>query len=613
MTMRKVFPVCLFVFLSLLLAGLDCRSSWAGQITDANGEVVTFAQPFTRIISLYPAHSDNLVVLGAAAALIGVSEEDKERGIPIFSHHDGAEKFIAAKPDLVLIRPMIERANPDFSAALRRAGIAVVSLQPNTFDEMFGYWRALGLLTGREAAAEKMIADFQARLTALRHKVAAIPENKRQRVYFEAIHAKMKTFAADSIASTVLKEAGGINIAENADQVHETNIGAFGKERLLAVGDQIDVYLAQEGRMNPVTVAAIESEPGFQAIRAVREKRVYLLPEALIARPTPRLIEGMEKIYALLYLPVAPAQAAPHEKVDKTAIVLAVFGTTVPEALPGILNIRERIQKKFPQTEVRLAFTSNMIRKIWHKRQQDAAFQKANPLIPKDMYLVQGPLATIANLQDEGFTNILVQPGHITLGEEYLDLVSYIDGLNAIRTIKEKNQPFHKLVVSRPALGTMGPKYPYEEDINEVAKALADDAKEARESGSALLYMGHGNDYFPSSGSYLQLVQVMRDMYPGTEIYVTLVEGFPNLDLVAKQMKNHNVTKVLVKPFMVVAGDHAHNDMAGDDPDSMKSRLTKDGFQVTTIIKGLGEKDSFADVFVNHAAQTAQDNGISLK
>ncbi|HBT96937.1 MAG TPA: peptide ABC transporter substrate-binding protein [Desulfobulbaceae bacterium] len=296
--MQKItfFPL---LFLLLFLAGANC--SLAVQITDVNDQVITFAQPFTRIISLYPAHSDNLVAMGASASLIGVSEEDRARGIPVFSHHDGAEKFIAAQPDLVLVRPMIERANPDFAAALRRAGITVVSLQPNAFDEMFGYWRALGLLAGRETAAEQMIAGFEAKRTALRHQVAAIPENKRRRVYFEAIHARMKTFAADSIANTVLKEAGGINIAENADQVHGTNIGAFGKERLLAAGNQIDVYLAQEGRMNPVTVATIEDEPGFQAIKAVRDKRVYLVPEALIARPTPRLIEGMESIHALLY------------------------------------------------------------------------------------------------------------------------------------------------------------------------------------------------------------------------------------------------------------------------------------------------------------------------
>jgi sirohydrochlorin cobaltochelatase len=260
-----------------------------------------------------------------------------------------------------------------------------------------------------------------------------------------------------------------------------------------------------------------------------------------------------------------------------------------------------------------VAFTSNMIRKIWHKRQNDAAFKKAHPLVPQDMYVVQGPLATIANLQDEGFVTIVVQPGLITLGEEYLDLASYVDGLNAIRTIKEKNQPFIKLAISRPALGAMGTKHPFEDDINEVAKSLADDVKKAGDAGSALPYLGHGNEHFPSSGSYLQLVQVMREMYPDTKTYLTNVEGFPNLELVMREMKRDNVKKVLLKPFMTVAGDHANNDMAGDEPDSVKSRLSKNGFQVTVIMQGLGEKDAFADVFVSHLAQTAADNGITLE
>jgi sirohydrochlorin cobaltochelatase len=304
-----------------------------------------------------------------------------------------------------------------------------------------------------------------------------------------------------------------------------------------------------------------------------------------------------------------------QEKLEKdtNAIVIATFGTTVPSALPGILHIRDRMQKRFPGTEVRIAFTSNMIRKAWHKRQHDEAFKKANPSIPQDIFSVKGPLATIADLQDEGFSTILVQPGHISLGEEYLDLVSYINGLNAITTIKEKNRPFVRLVVSRPALGTMGPKHPYLDDIKLVAKSLAGDIQKAKETHSALLYMGHGNEYFPSSGSYLELIDVMNTLYPETKTYIATVEGFPSLETSLKQMKEDKVTKVLLKPLMSVAGDHALNDMAGNAPESMKSVLTKNGFQVTTVMEGLGEQDGFADVFVDYLAQTATDYGITLK
>jgi len=295
------------------------------------------------------------------------------------------------------------------------------------------------------------------------------------------------------------------------------------------------------------------------------------------------------------------------------AIVLATFGTTVPSALQGITHIRDRMQKRFPGTKVRIAFTSNVIRKIWHKRQHDEDFKKENPSIENDIFFVKGPLATIADLQDDGFTTVLIQPGHVTLGEEYLDLVSYINGLNTITTIKEKNRPFVKLVVSRPALGTMGPKHPYVDDINQVAKSLAGDIQKAKESESALLYMGHGNEFFPSSAAYLQLVEVMNTLYPETKTYIATVEGFPNIDTTIKHMKKDKITKVLLKPFMDVAGDHARNDMAGDGPDSMKSVLTKNGFHVIVVIEGMGEQDGFADIFVDHLAETSNDYGITLE
>ena len=125
--------------------------------------------------------------------------------------------------------------------------------------------------------------------------------------------------------------------------------------------------------------------------------------------------------------------------------------------------------------------------------------------------------------------------------------------------------------------------------------------------------MGHGNTFFPSSGSYLQFVDTMNTLYPSTKTYLATVEGFPDLETVIHQMKKDKITKVLLKPFMDVAGDHARNDMAGDQSDSMKSVLTKNGFQVTTRLEGLGQEDGFADLFVDHLAQTAADNGITLK
>ena len=314
-----------------------------------------------------------------------------------------------------------------------------------------------------------------------------------------------------------------------------------------------------------------------------------------------------------LFLSWTTALAADAPVTKRTAIVLAAFGTSVPEALEGIVHIRDRIRLKFPKSEVRLAFTAYSIRATWNERQHDQAFRAANPGVPSDIYTIRSPLATIADLREEGFRTILVQPGHISLGEEYLDLVETVRGLNSIATVKAKNRPFDHLVVSRPALGTMGTAHPYAQDIRTVAKALAGDVATARAKGSALLYMGHGNEFFPSGGSYLELVEVMNTLYPETRSYLAVVEGFPGLEGIIRQMKKDGVEKVVLKPFMTVAGDHAVNDMAGDSPESMRSLLTAQGFEVTTVIEGMGVQDAFADLYATYLGETARDHGIDLQ
>lgn len=274
-------------------------------IVDSSGREVQFAKPFSRIISLYSAHTENICSLDAADLLVGIGTGDDYPETvlhkPMFSYREDPEKFIGARPDLVLVRPMIERSYPEFINKLRQVGITVVSLQPNSNDDIFSYWQTLGILTGREQQAEQMKAVFSARLADVRKRVQQIPLENRPRVYFEAIHSKMKTFAPDSIAAYVLEQAGGVNLAADAEQVRETNIAAYGKERLLSRGADIDIYLAQQGRMNPVEVETISGEPGFQAIKAVREGKILLVAEPLVSRPTLRIIDGIEHLHTAFF------------------------------------------------------------------------------------------------------------------------------------------------------------------------------------------------------------------------------------------------------------------------------------------------------------------------
>lgn len=310
---------------------------------------------------------------------------------------------------------------------------------------------------------------------------------------------------------------------------------------------------------------------------------------------------------------VHPLQAGKQETNQQNGIVLAMFGTTVEPALQSLLNIQKAVRKAYPETQVRLAFTSNIIRRIWQGRSLDANYRKAHPEIPEEILTIQGPLAAIANLQDQGIDTIVVQSIHIAPAEEYLDLVSYVNGLSSIKTIKSRHKPFQKLVTGRPALGTFGTIRAYADDIREAARALADDAALAKQEQAALVYMGHGNDHFPSGGPYLEFAARMREMYPSVLTLIGTVEGYPDLDDVIARLKEKGVKKVILKPFMLVAGDHTMNDMAGAEDDSWHSILSKEDFEVSTVTRGLGESPEFVQIYVSRVAETAADAGITLR
>ncbi|MBI9087869.1 MAG: ABC transporter substrate-binding protein [Desulfobacterium sp.] len=287
--------VVMLSFLSTAAAGLS--------LVDQAGRTITVDKPFSRIISLYGAHTENLRFLGLDREIIGVARSDSHdkrfSSKPWFSYHDDPEKFLGARPDLVLVRPMIELGYPGLIKRLERSGITVASLQPATVEEMYDYWIALGTLSGRETRAAKMVADFQRQVAFYRSLTQGVTSKKR--VYFEAIHSRMKTFTPGSMALFALEAAGGINVAGDASSSRGTNIGNYGKERILSHGKEIDVFLAQQGVMNQVSLGMIKDEPGFGIIKAVRNNQVYLIDEMIVSRPGFRLLQGIRTIGEILY------------------------------------------------------------------------------------------------------------------------------------------------------------------------------------------------------------------------------------------------------------------------------------------------------------------------
>jgi ABC-type Fe3+-hydroxamate transport system substrate-binding protein len=299
------FGVLLGVILSAVAVSGEMSFEIENETTiiDQAGRKVDVPFPFHRIISLYGAHTENLFSLDGGAGVIGVSRNEayppEALTRPVFSYRDDPEKFMAVRPDLVLIRPMIDRGYPKFVKRLEKSGIVVVSLQPATIEEMYLYWRILGVLTGHGARAEEMVRRFKETVSGIRSITEKL--SARKNVYFEAIHSKMKTFAPESMAIFALETAGGINVASDAKSLRKTNIAAYGKERILSHSRSIDVYLAQYGAMNRPSVSLIKNEPGFDIIGAVKDNQIFIIDEMIVSRPTMRLLEGVYTIGSMLY------------------------------------------------------------------------------------------------------------------------------------------------------------------------------------------------------------------------------------------------------------------------------------------------------------------------
>ena len=314
----------------------------------------------------------------------------------------------------------------------------------------------------------------------------------------------------------------------------------------------------------------------------------------------------------VLSFAVTTALASGHGAQDgKTAILLASFGTTVPSGVKALDNITTEVRKAYPGTEVRITFTSNMVRAVWKKRRAESR-KWLDQGISEEILNVKNIIQAMGDLQEDGYRNIIVQPTHMFYMEQSYDLNNYITALGSIKTLKAKWRPFDTVVMGRPALGMPGDRYSYHDDIDRVVRTLAGDVAMARKEGANLLYMGHGNETW-STGIYAETEKKMRDAYPDVPIFIGVVEGTPALPDLLPRIKSGKSKKIILRPFMITAGDHATNDMAGAEGDSWKSILSTEGFTVQPILEGLGSNQAFAALFVENIADAAKEAGLTLK
>ena len=313
--MKKLLLFLLSMFFLLPSALAEAQPEFPEiRFTDARGKEIVLSQPAQRIISLYSAHTENLYALGAGDRLIGGSNSEvypeEATLLPVYHYREDPEKVIAALPDLVLVRPMIERVAPEYIEALERAGLTVASLYPDTAEEFDSYIRTLALITGTEETAETLIADRHAR-------VAAIAEQNKNlapvQVFFETSADPLRTLTPEALAAASVALAGGVLVTDDAPENPGSSMVEYPIEKLIEKADRIEVYVAQLGGMNKtVTLEDIYSRPGYTALSAVRSGHVLVIDEKLVASPTFRQLDGIE----LLAEAFAAARKADPQEVN---------------------------------------------------------------------------------------------------------------------------------------------------------------------------------------------------------------------------------------------------------------------------------------------------------
>lgn len=260
---------------------------------------------------------------------------------------------------------------------------------------------------------------------------------------------------------------------------------------------------------------------------------------------------------------------------SKKGILLVSFGTSYSNAQKALNNIEEEVKKLFPSTEVRWAFTSNFIRKKLKKQGQ----------------LIDSPAEALAQYTADGYTHIAVQSLHVIPGEEFENLKKTIVAFNHMPKNAEA------VLLGKPLL------YKHE-DISSTVDVLSGIVPQNLKKNEAVLMMGHGTHH-PSNIFYSGTQYYLWQKSPS--YFLATVEGYPELENVFPKLEEQKIKKIWLMPFMSVAGDHAQNDMASNEPVSWKSQLEAKGYEVEVVMKGLAEYDEIVAIWINHLKETMHE------
>ena len=252
----------------------------------------------------------------------------------------------------------------------------------------------------------------------------------------------------------------------------------------------------------------------------------------------------------------------------KPVILTVSFGTSYNDSREKTIGAVEKaIADANPDYEVRRAFTSQII---------------IDKLKKRDNLEIDNVKEALDKLVKDGVKTLVVQPTHVMHGFEYDDVVA---------EVKKYSDKFDKLAIGEPLLSS-------DEDFKKAADAIVDNTKEYEGDNTCVVLMGHGTEH-KANAAYAKLQNVFTANGPDN-YFIGTVEAEPTVEDMVKKAKDGKYSKVVLRPLMVVAGDHANNDMAGDEDDSWKSIFAKEGFVVECVLKGMGEIPAIQQLYVSH-------------
>lgn len=359
---------------------------------------------------------------------------------------------------------------------------------------------------------------------------------------------------------TVIMSTHDVNYAlEWADDIALLHEG-----KVLMYGSPLEVF----GNKSALAMTNLEQPGALQLFESLCKKGI--LKTSL---PLPRNLAVLEDYIAKINEKpyYGGSQLMNHDM--KKAILVVSFGTSYEETRKVTIDaIEETIAAAFPEHRLYRAWTSKMILAKLKKR---------------DGIHINNVKEAMEQMHKDGITDVLIQPTHVINGIEN-DLMKE-DALGY-------QEYFHSIRFGNALLTT-------EEDNTAVIEAIADEFSTLSKD-DVLVLMGHGTTHF-SNAIYAALDYTFKDK-GYSNIFLGTVEAYPTMESLLKMVRSYQPKNVILAPFMIVAGDHARNDMDGSDPESWRSQMQQAGFSTTSVLKGLGEYPGIRKLFVEHTKQAME-------